>query len=518
MIKRLGLILLGFTLCLLLGASGQYVLGGNPVTISEGDLYVGKNTTTSTLRMYDGSNNYWELNALPMGSNGSYYWPTSLPAGSGYALTFNDSGIGSWTSLTAAIGGFTLAGTTGTQTIAPGDTLTVAVGDGIKSAPVSATDTVTINSYWHRTQWTGAAGDYYWDINDDAQNDLALAGPNSFNYVEVGSADYAFKIWDGWPDFSGTPYPVFRLKSDGQFELGSGSAAPDTIFSRGAANTLQLATGDNLTLVSGQINLGEVGSITAPGAGNTAIGAQTCPAGGGSTLYFVGDDGTVTDLTYIGTETFWASASSDGTQDSDQFDWTAAAIPVTSPDTCNTAGALPIMDCSWQNDDGSALPPTAYGDAVLLAESFLRFEWTAKVVELDNMSPPPEHLYMWTQDYIVVGVPFNLFPGNGASTKCKTIRATVRFRVNDTALLENGKLTLNDYAATPNTTSQACNDSTNWTEVSTGYIDVSSWTQPLFLSFSIYGTNDTAEVLPSMPAGELTQVDIMYLAIEEWAR
>jgi len=131
---------------------------GSPVVVASGHFHVGDDTTENisktagTITIYDAAGNAVTIDLPALDAS----WSFTLPANDGDANQFlktDGSGNTSW----AAAGGLThlhLAGSSGSEQLDDGNTITIAAGTGILSTPVTATDTVTINTAWSRTGTT----------------------------------------------------------------------------------------------------------------------------------------------------------------------------------------------------------------------------------------------------------------------------------------------------------------------------------------------------------------------------
>lgn len=171
--------------------------GGDPANFYEGEVWFGDGTSNSSMgetRWYDTTGNYFGIRAVAMAGNTPYDWPNAYPGVNGAPLVSTTGGVLSWGAAAAG----TVSGTGTDNHIARFD------GTGnIQDTPTWAISDADVMSML----------DGELDLNATGATDIVL----KTLAVGFGSEDR------------------LRVLTDGTHLVGSGSAAPETSWSRAAA-------------------------------------------------------------------------------------------------------------------------------------------------------------------------------------------------------------------------------------------------------------------------------------------
>ncbi|HSW65423.1 MAG TPA: hypothetical protein VLH56_19255 [Dissulfurispiraceae bacterium] len=400
-----------------------------------------------------------------------------------------DNVAGEWIASPAS-SEFTLAGSAGTATISTGDTLTVAAGTGVLSTPVTAVDTVTINTCWKRTgtQIEPQTADDYLKVQIGTPAGAAPTG----GAIRVHSTTFGIDVRT---DAGGG---INAVCVGGSALIGT--STNDAGVTGSSTNDYGLKAAVGGVYSDSYYDVDDEASVANPNAGAIRIWAAS-----DGMAYTQTSGGIIACLTSQGKETHWVSSGPDPNDPTASFglpandngcaiNWAMDAMP---GGTATAAGVTYTNQCTFAT-------PAAIGDVVTLDETHGRWNWTARRNDGGDL---------YEQSYIVVGSTFQLFSGDAGTTACKAARAYCRVRVTNTAHYHSIKLILSDQDGTNSTSASLLASMSNntWYVGATAITDISTWTGPLRVSVVAYGRALADEEMIG------PQVDVEYVACEEYA-
>lgn len=425
--------------------------------------------------------------------------PIGLPGGANYMLT-NVGTISpiqlAWTPQPATgMTSWILAGSSGSQTVNDGETVTVAAGSGMLSTPVTATNTVTLNTVWSRSGTTlspATAGDQV-----ALSGTYSGAGGNLLSVTNAStSASTAAAIFIAGSAPGSTAYPSTYYGNVSQSAGGIGG-----LFLSDTNHAAFFDTADTLDRTAehydawfgdandaggaarGRIKTGFIDLLesTAPDTAPTGCGrfyTNDIASTGNPRALMKDDGGYVHDLTVQHRQVYPVSHGATTAANNLLMDYKTGAMPLlTAPTFTITANSTVTL-------------PTGVQTTGSYTESFGRFAWTS------DATPTPD-----VRGQFMLGTVCRDFGG--------TVLFSVRLRVGTVNRISSVKLMLSEPNG-PNSSVLSITPTTSFATYTSAVTNTTGWTTgPLFLSLWVQDSG--------VNFGAIT-VDVESFAIEQWVR
>jgi hypothetical protein len=396
------------------------------------------------------------------------YWPGAYPVGT-YLMNMTVGGQMGFVDPSTLGGSFTLAGTTGTETISAGNTFQFAAGTGILTIPVTATDTVTINTAWKRTGTLlepATADDQAWVIGSVSGDAMLLGKNTSTGNNSTGVYGYASGATGQTRGVAGradsSDNAAYGVFSEDRTYLGTWA----DFLQQAAHPAAPPATEGRLWLADASVSAWEDHKLLLTDEGGNVhdLTCQMKQAWGGA--------GLASEMHTVGKDPFWIAQKH-------------GVAPVQPTITDISVVTYDFINHQWD---------TSYGS----------WAWTA-------VNAPPGAI---AQTDVAVGVSFRKFgDGSDRAGNCRII-VKARVMVSDDAMFTSCKLFLSDASADNSSLAlsadfKAAAADATWQEVTLAAAgtDVGGWTDNLRAGLEMYGAAGVA-------GAQYFQVD--WLAVEQW--